>query len=122
MTDAAGRKPLSSEDYHSVLTGTQPNTSVGSDLGEAVDVDDFYSPTGTVADFPNGAATSITTNEGNDTGPTKVLFNAASNVNNEVTPKATVPAEVNKSPEKRMNRPRSSKAHKLKKRKQHEAV
>jgi hypothetical protein len=115
MADAAGRKPLSSEDYHSVLTGTQPNTSVGPDLGEPVDVDDFYSPAGTVSDVPNGAATSITTNEGNDTDPTRVLFNTSSNVNNEATPKVTVPAEVNKSPEKPMNRPELFKSPQAKK-------
>ena len=105
MADAAGRKPLSSDDYHSVLTGTQPNTSVGSDLGEPVDVDDFYSPTGTVADFPNGAATSITMNQSNETDPTRVLFKVASIVNNEATPNVSVPTEVNESPEKPLKQP-----------------
>jgi len=36
MADAVGRKPLLSNDYHRVLTGNKPNTSVDSDLGDSI--------------------------------------------------------------------------------------
>lgn len=66
MADTAGTKPLSSDDYHGVLAGNQTDMTVDSDLGLPIDVDDFYSPQGTLDDVENGAAASITTNQSND--------------------------------------------------------
>jgi hypothetical protein len=74
-------------------------------LGEPVDVDHFYSPTGTLDDVPNGAATSITVNQSNGTDLTRVLFKVASIVNNEAIPNVSVPTEVNRSPKKPMEQP-----------------
>jgi hypothetical protein len=98
MADTAGTKPLSSDAYHGVLAGNQTETTVDSDLGLPIDVDDFYSPQGTLDDVENGAAASITTNQSNDADWKKVLFRVPSIVRNEATTKVSEPTEVNKSP------------------------
>jgi hypothetical protein len=102
MADAADTKPLSSNDYHGVLTGNPTNTSDGSDLGEPIDLDGVYSPTGTLNDIQNDAETGSTTKPNNDTDLQRVLFKGASMNNNEADPTVTAPTEVNKTPEKPM--------------------
>ena len=105
MADAANTKPLSPNDYHGILTGNPTNTSDGSDLGEPIDLDGFYSPTGTLNDIQNDAETGITTKPNNDTDLQRVLFKGASINNNEAAPTVAAPTEVNKSPEKPMEQP-----------------
>jgi hypothetical protein len=85
-------------------------------LGEPVDVDGFYFPTGTLVatDIPNGAATSITVNQSNDIDWTRMLFKMASIVNNEATPNVSFQTEENKSLEKPMEQPELFKSPRLK--------
>ena len=105
MADATDSKPLASNDYHGVVTGNPTNTSDGSDLGEPVDLDGFYSPAGTLNDVQNDAETGITTKPSNKIDLQRVLFMGASMDNNKATPTVTAPTEVNKCPEKPMEQP-----------------